>query len=178
MCQQVWLAVGGSVSGPKWCLAILILGNVLLTYTKICSHEKILPSGEKLTLMKIYCKSTSADRSTEITPFMSSLSNNRFVWHQFHVLCASQKHEQVYHSYALAHHDFVTKPAFSTIRRPVEVLPTFTIWWHVLVLWSTCVSDAWKVGREVIHGELWHVFMSKAVTRSVPCVSHPSGIQQ
>ena len=24
MCQQVWLAVGGSVSGPKWRIAILI----------------------------------------------------------------------------------------------------------------------------------------------------------
>ena len=83
------------------------------------------------------------------------------MWHQFHVVCASQVREQVRRVSALAHHDFVAKPAFSAVRRPVEVLPTFTLWWHVLVLWSTCVSDAWKVRREVIHGELWLVFMSR-----------------
>ena len=44
MCQQVWLAVGGSVGGPKWRIAILklnILFKVKVT-TKIDQNLQVM----------------------------------------------------------------------------------------------------------------------------------------
>ena len=47
MCQEVWLAVGGSVSGPKWRIAIL-----KWLYTNAWIHINKMNTGNRID---IYC---------------------------------------------------------------------------------------------------------------------------